>query len=423
MTLLVPLLGNTQIPKETMNKEKQSGIIRRPDFASGGITDEERERMTAHSALWIERAFRTEPADPAIIEEAIKGIYVAANLAEPRVIVVPSPFVMAMAGGIASFWWYLFENKLLGKKRGASGDDLTFAPFYDDTFLTTYAAATYAAIYAATGNAAYGATYEATRTAVRAATEDGTCDGTPHYVIGYAPNGTAHVMGYVDTTRAATYDATLNTTLNATDTVTRDAVRAATYDVTEAETSDASGTTEAATYSAIRAARQNWRALAASFVGEQWAQVALETAHCWETTYEGGNCGPNGTPISQPPVTSSVCDYPPTRPTRIGSRRPSTGGRWPHHHFCLVSNFPEILRVNASNQPHAEFGPSHRWRDGFEIWHLNGVCVEQWMAESHPEDMDARRVLQIKNVDRRRECIRRMGMERIIGPSPKRLAA
>src|SRR6266540_676641 len=195
MTLLVPLLGNTQIPKETMTKEKQSGIIRRPDFAGGGITDEERERMTAHSALWIERAFRTEPADPAIIEEAIKGIYVAANLAEPRVIVVPSPFVMAMAGGIASFWWYLFENKLLGKKRGASGDDLTFAPFYDDTFLTTYAAATY----------------------------------------------------------------------------------------------DASGTTEAATYGAIRAARQNWRALAASFVGEQWAQVALETAHCWETTYEGGN--------------------------------------------------------------------------------------------------------------------------------------
>jgi hypothetical protein len=33
---------------------KQSGIIRRPDFAGGGITDEERERMAAHSALWID---------------------------------------------------------------------------------------------------------------------------------------------------------------------------------------------------------------------------------------------------------------------------------------------------------------------------------------------------------------------------------
>ncbi|HEX5082494.1 MAG TPA: hypothetical protein VFY40_10625 [Blastocatellia bacterium] len=70
---------------------KQSGIVRRPDFAGGGITEEEREKMAAHSALWIKRAFRTEPADPQVISEAIKGIYRAANLAEPRVIVVPSP--------------------------------------------------------------------------------------------------------------------------------------------------------------------------------------------------------------------------------------------------------------------------------------------------------------------------------------------
>ena len=53
----------------------QSGIVRRPDFAGGGITEEERERIAAHSALWIQRAFRTEPADPRLIEEAIKGLY------------------------------------------------------------------------------------------------------------------------------------------------------------------------------------------------------------------------------------------------------------------------------------------------------------------------------------------------------------
>jgi hypothetical protein len=38
--------------------------------------------------------------------------------------------------------------------------------------------------------------------------------------------------------------------------------------------------------------------------------------------------------------------------------------------------------------------------------------------------MDARRVLQIENVDQRRECIRRMGMERIVGQlEPKVLNA
>src|SRR5688572_28457058 len=115
---------------------EQSGIIRRPDFAGGGITEEERERMAAHSALWIERAFRTEPADPHLIETAIKGIYRAANLAEPRVILVPSPFVMAMAGGSASLWWHLFENDPLAKKRGAS----LAAATCDTTFMATRAA-------------------------------------------------------------------------------------------------------------------------------------------------------------------------------------------------------------------------------------------------------------------------------------------
>src|SRR5262249_17258117 len=76
--------------------------------------------------------------------------------------------------------------------------------------------------------------------------------------------------------------------------------------------------------------------------------------------------------------------------------------------------FPEILRVNSRNQLHAEFGPSHKWRDGWSFWYLNGVEVEPWMAEWRPDEMDARMVLQIKNVDQRRECIRRMGMERII---------
>jgi hypothetical protein len=37
------------------------------------------------------------------------------------------------------------------------------------------------------------------------------------------------------------------------------------------------------------------------------------------------------------------------------------------------------------------------------------------MAESHPDEMDARRVLRVRNVDERREIIRRMSMERLIG--------
>ena len=282
-------------------------IIRRPDFAGGGLTDEERERMAQHTALWIQRAMRTESADPVAIEAAIKGLYRISGLAEPRVILVPSPFVMAMAGGIA-------------------------ATFY----------ATIAATYAATDAATYAATWAATKDATEDATKD------------------------------ATYDAT-------------------------------------------RAATNQWRTLAASFVGERYADAALNAAKNWTVVYQGGN------------MWAAWDCYLTACRDILGLRLPShdayayweqaaiNGGfRWMHPKFCLVSDFPEILRVNSQNQPHAEFGPSHRWRDGFSIWHLNGVRVEQWMAESHPDDLDARRVLQIENVDQRREVIRRMGSERLV---------
>ena len=330
-------------------------IIRRPDFAGGGLTDEERERMAQHTALWIQRAMRTESADPVAIEAAIKGLYRISGLAEPRVILVPSPFVMAMAGGIA-------------------------ATFYGTR------AATDAATNAATRAATSAAMDAATDAAMDAATRDAT----------YAA------------TDAATYDATRDATWAATRAATRAATYAATYDATSTATYDA-------TRDATDAATKQWRALAASFVGERYADAALNASKNWTAVYQGGNMW-----------AAWDCYLTACRDV-LGLRLPShdayayweqaaiNGGfRWMHPKFCLVSDFPQILRVNSRNQPHAEFGPSHRWRDGFSIWHLNGVRVEQWMAESHPDDLDARRVLQIKNVDQRREVIRRMGSERLV---------
>lgn len=53
------------------------------------------------------------------------------------------------------------------------------------------------------------------------------------------------------------------------------------------------------------------------------------------------------------------------------------GFRYMHEEFCIVSDFPETLKVNERNQPHCANGPSHRWRDGFEIYHLNGVRMTE----------------------------------------------
>lgn len=85
-----------------------------------------------------------------------------------------------------------------------------------------------------------------------------------------------------------------------------------------------------------------------------------------------------------------------------------------HEEFCIISDFPEILRTNSQNQPHCEDGPSHRWRDGWELYHLNGVKVPAWLVLTASENLDAGEYAKIENVEVRREFVRKIGAERLI---------
>ena len=118
-------------------------IIRTATKATGGITAKEKVRMDEHAKLWIARAFRTDPIEPEKIIPAIKSLYAAANLKEPRVVIVPSPLVMAMAYGASAAIWYVRKNN------GAATE-------------AAISAATYAATEAATDAATRAATYAAT---------------------------------------------------------------------------------------------------------------------------------------------------------------------------------------------------------------------------------------------------------------------
>ena len=68
-----------------------TGIVRTATKAHGGITPEEKARMDEHAALWIERSMRTSPIEPDKIAPAIKGLYAAAGLKEPRRQIENSP--------------------------------------------------------------------------------------------------------------------------------------------------------------------------------------------------------------------------------------------------------------------------------------------------------------------------------------------
>ena len=129
-----------------------SKIVRTPTRAEGGITEDEKKQMDLITQKWIKNAFRTEPINKDKITKAIKDLYKVSGLKEPRVVVAPSPYVMALAYGLASGIWQLRGvNKLVN---GATHDAT-----YDAT-----RAATYVATDGATDDATHDATYGATRT-------------------------------------------------------------------------------------------------------------------------------------------------------------------------------------------------------------------------------------------------------------------
>ena len=77
-------------------------IIRTPTKVAGGITKEEEVLLKQHADMWTKRILSTETADFSKLEPAIKGLYKAANLVEPEVILVKSPIMMVFMFGVCS---------------------------------------------------------------------------------------------------------------------------------------------------------------------------------------------------------------------------------------------------------------------------------------------------------------------------------
>lgn len=76
------------------------------------------------------------------------------------------------------------------------------------------------------------------------------------------------------------------------------------------------------------------------------------------------------------------------------------GFRVLHPEFCIVSDFPEHISVDEQNRPHGENGPSHRWRDGWALYHWHGVRVPpHWIEDK--ENLDPAEVLRAENVEQR----------------------
>jgi hypothetical protein len=425
-------------------------IIRTPTRAEGGITAEEKVALDKHAALWIERAMRTDPIEPEKIIPAIEGIYAAAGLKKPRVVITPSPLVMAFAYGASAA--ILYSRK---RATTAATRDATSAATYAATDAATRAAtaATYAATDAATRDATYAATRDATRAATRdataattaatrAATRDATSAATDAATRAATDAATrdatyaatraatsaatraaadAAAVATDAATRAATSAATRAAadaaavatdaaTSAATDAATRDATRAATRDATSAATDAA---TRAATDAAADAAAVAEKGAAAA-CQEMAGDLGLSCARTWWRAHQGGNMW-----ASYDCYLSAMRDV-------IGLRLPQHdayshweqaaihgGFRVMHEEFCIVSDFPEIIRVDDQHRPHCETGPSHRWRDGWALYHWHGVRVPDHWVEDR-EHLTAADVFKETNAEVRRAGCEILGWDRVL---------
>lgn len=89
------------------------------------------------------------------------------------------------------------------------------------------------------------------------------------------------------------------------------------------------------------------------------------------------------------------------------------GFRVMHPEFCMVSDFPEVLKIDAENRPHCETGPSHRWRDGWSLYHWHGVSIPaEWIEDK--ASLTAQKALTWVNVEQRRAACEILGWHNIL---------
>jgi hypothetical protein len=377
-------------------------IIRTKMQATGGITAEERLLLQEHSKKWIAIALKTGRVNRPAITSAIEDLYRDSNLTKPRVVVVQSPRMMVIVGAIASAWWG------------------TRAATYDATYAATAAAtndATRVATAAATAAATNDATNDATRDATAAATYDATAAAT--YAATAAATRAATRAATCAFTRDATYASTYASTDASTAAATRDATRDATYASTAAATLAATDAftdaSIAASIAASTAATDGIVLLAETF-GVAITSVIAELSK-WYDRHQGGNMWAHYDCYLS--AWRDVMGLDLRCFEKYASWEESAlngGSRYMHEKFCLVCEFPDQINQDDNNLPHCESGPSLSWMDGFAVWHIHGIAVDEQIV-MRPHTQTVEQINGETNADVRAVRIERFGWARYLRES------
>ena len=103
-----------------------------------------------------------------------------------------------------------------------------------------------------------------------------------------------------------------------------------------------------------------------------------------------------------------ICDRPAEIHLKVGEKQ-----------YHIEGEQPSEAIINGVM--HHDGGPSIRWRNGESMWHLNGVKVDQEIAETPHHELDPAMLFKITNAEVRAQFVQKVGMERILEKNETRV--
>lgn len=84
-----------------------------------------------------------------------------------------------------------------------------------------------------------------------------------------------------------------------------------------------------------------------------------------------------------------------------------------HKDFCIVSEYPTQFNVDENGDLHGEGGPSLAWKDGWKLYHWQGIRIGKRLAEA-PDSITTDDIEAERNLEVRRLMLDRYGITRFL---------
>lgn len=92
----------------------------------------------------------------------------------------------------------------------------------------------------------------------------------------------------------------------------------------------------------------------------------------------------------------------------------NAGWWFPYEKICLISKLPTIVRVNDRKQLHSFDLPALEYSDGFKVYVMHNVVVEEKFVTTPADKIDVKEVLAESNVEKRLVLLQKIGLHRVM---------